>query len=164
MIMMIMQTGQFQAIHSVPIHILGKIELHHYLMVYMVTFYFPLSFFLVKNAQYEASVPENKVGALVVKMSVTDRDELRSPAWNAKFQIVAGDKNGQFAVETGTGKQEGIITTVKVGLNFVVSCTENVLYTILPNTLKCTNIYIYTPIQISSFESPNQNLYLGSGL
>ena len=117
MIMMIMQTGQFQAIHSVPIHILGKIELHHYLMVYMVTFYFPLSFFLVKNAQYEASVPENKVGVLVVKMSVTDRDELLSPAWNAKFQIVAGDKNGQFAVETGSGKQEGIITTVKVGLN-----------------------------------------------
>jgi hypothetical protein len=109
---MIMQTGQFQAIH-----ILGKIELHHYLMVYMVTFYFPLSFFLLMNAQYEASVPENKVGGLVVRMSVTDGDELNSPAWNAKFQIVAGDKNGQFAVETGPGKQEGIITTVKVGLN-----------------------------------------------
>ena len=71
---------------------------------------------MVKNAQYEASVPENKVGALDVKMSVTDRDDVSS-AWNAKFQIVAGDKNGQFAVETGTGKQEGIITTVKVGLN-----------------------------------------------
>ena len=112
-----MQTGQFQAILSVPIHILGKIELHHYLMVYMVTFYFPLSFFLVKNAQYEASVPENTVGALVVNMSVTDGDERLSPTWNAKFQIVAGDKNGQFAVETGPGKQEGIITTVKVGLN-----------------------------------------------
>ena len=97
MIMMIMQTGQFQAIHSVPIHILGKIELHHYLMVYMVTFYFPLLFFLLKNAQFIASVPENKVGAQVVRMSVTDGDELNSPAWNAKFQIVAGDKNGQFA-------------------------------------------------------------------
>ena len=86
-------------------------------MVYMVTFYFPLLFFLLKNAQFIASVPENKVGAQVVRMSVTDGDELNSPAWNAKFQIVAGDKNGQFAVETGPGKQEGIITTVKVGMN-----------------------------------------------
>ena len=83
----------------------------------MVSFYFPLLFFLVKNAQFKNSVPENKVGALVVKMSVTDGDYAQSPAWNAKFKIVSGDNNGQFAVETGPGKQEGIITTVKVGLN-----------------------------------------------
>ena len=50
-----------------------------------------------------------------MKMSVTDEDDAHSPAWNAKFQIVAGNKNGHFAVETGPGKQEGIITTVKVG-------------------------------------------------
>uniref|UniRef100_A0A8C5CW55 Cadherin domain-containing protein n=1 Tax=Gadus morhua TaxID=8049 RepID=A0A8C5CW55_GADMO len=78
---------------------------------------------------YEASVPENKVGALVVKMSVTDRDELNSPAWNAKFQIVAGDKNGQFAMETGTGKQEGIITTVK-GLDYEMTKTYTLLVTV----------------------------------
>ena len=61
-------------------------------------------------------VPENKVGALVLKMSVTDGDEPHSPNWNAKFKIVGGDFLKQFAVETGPGEQQGIITTVKVGL------------------------------------------------
>ncbi|XP_030206247.1 EP-cadherin-like isoform X1 [Gadus morhua] len=80
-------------------------------------------------AQFIASVPENKVGAQVVRMSVTDGDELNSPAWNAKFQIVAGDKNGQFAVETGPGKQEGIITTVK-GLDYEMTKTYTLLVTV----------------------------------
>ncbi|KAM3862625.1 B-cadherin-like [Diretmus argenteus] len=66
---------------------------------------------------YEATVPENKAGALVTKMSVTDGDEPHSPAWNAKFTIIDGDPDGFFAVETGPSKDEGIITTAK-GLDF----------------------------------------------
>uniref|UniRef100_A0A8C7XEY4 Cadherin domain-containing protein n=1 Tax=Oryzias sinensis TaxID=183150 RepID=A0A8C7XEY4_9TELE len=37
------------------------------------------------------SVDENAVGALVFKLSVTDKDEPNSPAWNAKFKIIRGD-------------------------------------------------------------------------
>uniref|UniRef100_A0A667X6B9 Cadherin-1 n=1 Tax=Myripristis murdjan TaxID=586833 RepID=A0A667X6B9_9TELE len=66
---------------------------------------------------YKATVPENKVGAQVVKMSVTDGDEPHSPAWNAKFTIVGGDPEGYFTVETGFNKNEGIMTTAK-GLDF----------------------------------------------
>ncbi|KAL7833431.1 hypothetical protein AOLI_G00283910 [Acnodon oligacanthus] len=62
---------------------------------------------------YTVSIPENKVGAVVVKMPVTDGDEPQSPAWTAKFRIVSGNNGGFFAVNTGTNKQEGIITTVK---------------------------------------------------
>lgn len=48
-------------------------------------------------------------------MAVTDGDEPHSPAWNAKFKIVDGDSAGMFTVKTGLNKQEGIITTAKVG-------------------------------------------------
>ncbi|XP_051980154.1 cadherin-1-like isoform X10 [Xyrauchen texanus] len=62
---------------------------------------------------YTASVPENKVGAVVAKMSVTDDDEPGSAAWSTKYRIVDGDKNGFFNVSTGPSQLEGIITTAK---------------------------------------------------
>ncbi|XP_034464195.1 cadherin-1-like isoform X1 [Hippoglossus hippoglossus] len=68
-------------------------------------------------SSYEATVPENRVDALVITMAVTDGDEPHSPAWNAKFKIVDGDPGGLFTVTTGSNKQEGIITTAK-GLDF----------------------------------------------
>ncbi|KAL6461401.1 hypothetical protein MHYP_G00295450 [Metynnis hypsauchen] len=66
-----------------------------------------------EKTSYNVSVPENKVGAVVVKMPVTDGDEPQSPAWTAKFRIINGNSGGFFAVNTGPNKQEGIITTVK---------------------------------------------------
>uniref|UniRef100_A0A3B4DYB1 Cadherin domain-containing protein n=1 Tax=Pygocentrus nattereri TaxID=42514 RepID=A0A3B4DYB1_PYGNA len=55
----------------------------------------------------------HKVGALVVKLPVTDQDDPQSPAWTAKFRIV-NDTGGFFNASTGPNKQEGIITTAKV--------------------------------------------------
>ncbi|KAL6461399.1 hypothetical protein MHYP_G00295430 [Metynnis hypsauchen] len=66
-----------------------------------------------EKTSYNVSVPENKVGAVVVKMPVTDGDEPQSPAWTAKFRIINGNSGGFFAVNTGPNKQEGIITTIK---------------------------------------------------
>uniref|UniRef100_A0A3B1K465 Cadherin domain-containing protein n=1 Tax=Astyanax mexicanus TaxID=7994 RepID=A0A3B1K465_ASTMX len=60
------------------------------------------------------TVLNNKVGAVVVKLPVTDGDEPQSPAWIAKFRIISGNNGGFFAINTGPNKQEGIITTVKV--------------------------------------------------
>ncbi|XP_060767456.1 B-cadherin-like [Neoarius graeffei] len=62
---------------------------------------------------YEVTVPENEVGAVVVKMPVEDKDEPQSSAWATKFSIVKGDTSGFFNITTGPNKQEGIITTVK---------------------------------------------------
>uniref|UniRef100_A0A3Q3LL54 Cadherin-1 n=1 Tax=Mastacembelus armatus TaxID=205130 RepID=A0A3Q3LL54_9TELE len=82
------------------------------------------------ETSYEVTVAENKVGALVVTMSVTDDDEPQSLAWNAKFKIIAGDPRGLFNITTsGNNKQEGIITTVK-GLDFEKTSKHTLLVTV----------------------------------
>ncbi|XP_067256347.1 cadherin-1-like [Chanodichthys erythropterus] len=62
---------------------------------------------------HTVSVPENKVGAEVAKLTVTDGDEEGSPAWSTKYRIISGDKGGFFSVSTGPSQLEGVITTVK---------------------------------------------------
>ncbi|XP_061116477.1 cadherin-4-like [Conger conger] len=68
-------------------------------------------------SSYTVSVPENEVGALVVKMPVTDGDEPHTPAWSTKYKIIEGNNGGFFSVSTGPSMLEGIITTAK-GLDF----------------------------------------------
>ncbi|KTG02662.1 hypothetical protein cypCar_00044551 [Cyprinus carpio] len=62
---------------------------------------------------HTVSIPENELGAIVTKLTVTDGDEVGSPAWSTKYRIISGDKGGFFSVSTGPSQLEGIITTVK---------------------------------------------------
>ncbi|KAI4889932.1 hypothetical protein NFI96_025502 [Prochilodus magdalenae] len=81
---------------------------------------------LFEKNSYSVTVPENKVGVVVVKMPVTDGDEPQSPAWTARFRIVSGNRDGFFDISTGPNKQEGIVTTVKP-----LDYEENNKYTLL---------------------------------
>ncbi|XP_023183631.1 B-cadherin-like [Xiphophorus maculatus] len=81
------------------------------------------------ESRYEATVEENKVDALVVKMLVKDGDEPHTMAWNAKFSIIDGDPGNLFTVETGTNKQEGIISTAK-SLDFERTSKHTLLVTV----------------------------------
>ncbi|XP_078526137.1 cadherin-1-like isoform X2 [Lissotriton helveticus] len=62
---------------------------------------------------YTAEVPENEVGFLCHRLTVTDSDTINTKAWAAVYKIIKGNEGGNFAVETDPETNEGILKTVK---------------------------------------------------
>ncbi|XP_043350752.1 B-cadherin isoform X2 [Dermochelys coriacea] len=67
---------------------------------------------------YQATVPENEMGVLVARLSVSDRDKQGSPAWRAKYEIVRGNEGGFFTITTDPNNN-GLLKTSQ-GLDFEV--------------------------------------------
>ncbi|CAB1454896.1 unnamed protein product [Pleuronectes platessa] len=58
-------------------------------------------------------VPENRVNVIVANLTVTDKDQPNTPAWNAVYKITGGDPTGRFSVPTDPTTNEGLVTVVK---------------------------------------------------
>ncbi|XP_034558938.1 cadherin-2-like isoform X1 [Notolabrus celidotus] len=58
-------------------------------------------------------VPENRVNVIVANLTVTDKDQPNTPAWNAVYKITGGDPTGRFSVPTDPSTNEGLVTVVK---------------------------------------------------
>ncbi|KAJ8271316.1 hypothetical protein COCON_G00101750 [Conger conger] len=104
---------------------------------------------------YTVTVPENEVGALVVKMPVTDGDEPHTLAWSTKYKIIEGDNGGFFNVTTGPSKLEGIITTVK-GLDFEKNAKYTLLVTVENDAPFVTNLPTSTATVIVNVKDVNE--------
>uniref|UniRef100_A0A8C9YV55 Cadherin 2 n=1 Tax=Sander lucioperca TaxID=283035 RepID=A0A8C9YV55_SANLU len=59
------------------------------------------------------TVPENRVNVIVANLTVTDKDQPNTPAWNAVYKITGGDPTGRFSVPTDPTTNEGLVTVVK---------------------------------------------------
>uniref|UniRef100_A0A673G530 Cadherin-2-like n=1 Tax=Sinocyclocheilus rhinocerous TaxID=307959 RepID=A0A673G530_9TELE len=59
------------------------------------------------------TVPENRVNVIVTNLTVTDKDEPGTPAWNAVYRIISGDPTGRFSIPTDPVTNEGLVTVVK---------------------------------------------------
>lgn len=57
---------------------------------------------------------ENQVNVEVMRIKVTDADEVGSDNWLANFTFASGNEGGYFHIETDTQTNEGIVTLVKV--------------------------------------------------
>ena len=64
--------------------------------------------------QFFGEVPENRVNVIVANLTVTDKDQPNTPAWNAVYKITGGDSTGRFSVPTDPTTNEGLVTVVKV--------------------------------------------------
>ncbi|XP_061449722.1 B-cadherin-like isoform X2 [Rhineura floridana] len=62
---------------------------------------------------YISAVPENDIGYQVARLMVKDADQESTPAWNAKYAIVKGNEEGNFAISTDPQSNDGLLTTAK---------------------------------------------------
>ncbi|XP_030623661.1 cadherin-4-like [Chanos chanos] len=62
---------------------------------------------------FSGEVPENSVNVVVANLTVIDRDQPKSPNWNAVYRIVSGDPSGHFTVRTNPENNDGMVTVVK---------------------------------------------------
>ncbi|ERE83820.1 cadherin-2 [Cricetulus griseus] len=62
---------------------------------------------------FYGEVPENRVEVIVANLTVTDKDQPHTPAWNAVYRISGGDPTGRFAIQTDPNSNDGLVTVVK---------------------------------------------------
>ncbi|XP_035392482.1 cadherin-2-like [Electrophorus electricus] len=62
---------------------------------------------------FYGEVPENRVNVIVANLTVTDKDQPNTPAWNAVYKVTGGDPMGRFSVPTDPITNEGLVTVVK---------------------------------------------------
>ncbi|XP_054644861.1 cadherin-2-like [Dunckerocampus dactyliophorus] len=58
-------------------------------------------------------VHENLVNVIVTNLTVTDKDQPHSSAWNAVYRILSGDPTGRFSIPTDPTTNEGLLTVIK---------------------------------------------------
>ena len=64
--------------------------------------------------QYDGTVDENVSDVVVMKIKVIDKDEPHSNNWLAVFDIIQGNEDGLFSIETDKDTNEGILKLIKV--------------------------------------------------
>ncbi|ETE73990.1 Desmocollin-2 [Ophiophagus hannah] len=72
---------------------------------------------MCEHGVYEVFILENTVNAEVTKIGVIDKDIRGTPAWHATFNIVKGNEDGSFKIETNRDSNTGTLC-IKKGLDY----------------------------------------------
>ncbi|XP_046725637.1 cadherin-4-like isoform X1 [Silurus meridionalis] len=65
------------------------------------------------QSTFSGEVLENSVNVVIANLSVMDKDEPRTPNWNAVYGVVSGDSGRHFVVRTNPENNDGMLTVVK---------------------------------------------------
>ncbi|XP_036940915.1 desmocollin 2 like isoform X2 [Acanthopagrus latus] len=69
------------------------------------------------NTPYTATVTENEIDKLILRIPVEDKDLINTPNWISKFVITKGNENGNFRIDTDPKTNEGLLYVTK-GLDY----------------------------------------------
>ncbi|XP_070603792.1 desmocollin-2-like isoform X2 [Erythrolamprus reginae] len=72
---------------------------------------------MCEHGVYEVYILENTVNAEVTRIGVTDKDVRGTPAWHATFNIIKGNEDGSFKIETNRDSNTGTLC-IKKGLDY----------------------------------------------
>ncbi|XP_058033485.1 desmocollin-2-like isoform X1 [Ahaetulla prasina] len=72
---------------------------------------------MCEHGVYEVFVLENTVNAEVTRIGVIDKDVHGTPAWHATFNIIKGNEDGSFKIETNRDSNTGTLCIQK-GLDY----------------------------------------------
>ncbi|XP_070798432.1 desmocollin-2-like [Pituophis catenifer annectens] len=72
---------------------------------------------MCEHGVYEVFVLENTVNAEVTKIGVIDKDVQGTPAWHATFNIIKGNEDDSFKIETNRDSNTGTLC-IKKGLDY----------------------------------------------
>lgn len=82
--------------------------------------------FMCYVIQFFGEVPENQVNIIVANLTVMDKDQPSTAAWNTIYRITAGDPASHFSVPTDPVSNKGLVTVVKVGKCCALSTFTNI--------------------------------------
>lgn len=60
---------------------------------------------------------ENTIDVEILRLPIQDKDLVNSPNWRANYNILKGNENGNFKIETDPKTNEGVLCVVKVWIN-----------------------------------------------
>ncbi|XP_047446246.1 desmocollin 2 like isoform X2 [Mugil cephalus] len=66
-----------------------------------------------RETSYKATVEENQIEKLILRIPVDDKDQINTPNWISKFVITKGNETGNFRIDTDPSTNEGLLYVVK---------------------------------------------------
>nr|XP_040027754.1 LOW QUALITY PROTEIN: desmocollin 2 like [Gasterosteus aculeatus aculeatus] len=65
------------------------------------------------QTSYTASIAENEMEKLILRIPIDDKDLITTPNWISKFVITKGNENGNFRIDTDPKTNEGLLYVSK---------------------------------------------------